>query len=1236
MHYRNKSIYLFFTFLCVYFSSFSQKYNFKNYSVKDGLGQSQVHVCFQDSKGNMWFGTNGGVSKYDGKSFSTISTNEGLSHDVVWDIIEDRAGNIWISTLANGVTMYDGKKFAYFTDKELHNNSVWKIMEDKKGNLWFITIGGGVTKYNIYSDNEANRKFTHFSDKDGLNGMLVRDIIEDNQGKLWFALENGGINVYDGTTITDFIFNDSLFNKDVRALFQDRNNNILIGTHGYGLFKFDGYSITPMSYRKEEITLLNISDITEDKQGNIWITTIGTGLFKYNGRNFTNYTEKNGLSNNTIYSIIEDREGNLWLGTNGAGVDMFSGEVFTQYTTNEGLSSNLVWSILKDKNDNLWIGTYGGGLNFFDGQQFTNVFQKFGLKNKEFLSGIQDDNGNLWFGSLNGGIYKYDYKEFKNYSTKDGLSNNLVSHILCDTAGILWIGTLGGGFNKFDTKYSGDIQKAFTHYNQKNGLTSNAIYTLHKSNNILWIGTDENGVCLFDGSSFVAITEQHGLSKNIINTIYEDTRGNIWFGTYGGGISILCKSSVLSLIKSCSSINVNNKDNSNVINVKQQLKWKHITHKEGLSDNIVVGIYSDKTGNIWVATNRGINKLVTGDLNNTSSALLIEDNFGIKSIKRFGSAEGFKALECNPNGFCEDKNGILWFGTIEGIFKYSPHEDKTNLAEPKAHITGLKLFFEPINWASEIADTASLNNNNNNNASIRGDKQSATSTIKYEGVTKWYQMPVNLVLPYDKNHLTFEFIGISFKIPEKTRYRWKMQGFDKDWSPVSDKTEATYSNLPPGKYTFKVIACNDEGIWNKQPATYSFEITRPFWNTWWFYAICILAIMLFIATYIKIRLRNLQRTKRILEEQVKLRTQQLIIEKEKVTLQKETIALEKGKLENTNKALTNAYHNLKKLEYFKETMMEMIVHDLKNPINTIINFSMNKPVQNTMDTIHQAGNLMLNMVLNILDIHKYEEASIKLEKSNFPVSLVVHDAIRQIKILIKQKNLTVNNVVDHSLYSNFDFEIISRVLVNLLTNAIKYSNTGGSITVDAATWTEKDKEYIKMSVSDTGSGITKDKIDKLFKKYVQINAARSGDVKSTGLGLVFCKIMIESHGGKIWVESELSKGTTFFFTLPLQAVEQSSIQNKILITNKPELISSSLVAENLNVLTENDKKMLSSIYLQFAESDVYETSKNLGILKQIDIKDDNGILSWKTEMEAVIYNRDEAKYKKLLALIKDQ
>ncbi|MES2130801.1 MAG: two-component regulator propeller domain-containing protein [Bacteroidota bacterium] len=809
--------------------------NFSFYKTLQGLKHNSIRCMLQDKTENLWFGTyGGGVCRYDGKSFTNYTEKEGLNNNVVNAILEDKTGNLWFGTYGGGVCCYDGKTFSNYTEKEgLSNNFVNAILEDKNKNLWFGTYGGGVCRYD-------GKSFTIFTEKEGLSNNVVNAILEDKTGNLWFGTYGGGVCCYDGKTFSNYTEKEGLSNNFVNAILEDKNKNLWFCTNG-GVCRYDGKSFTNFT-EKEGLSNNIVFSILEDKTGNLWFGTNG-GICRYDGKTFSNYTEKEGMSNNVVFSILEDKTGNLWFGTNGGGVCRY-GKNFSSFTEKEGLSNNIVNTILEDKTGNIWFGTYGGGVCCYNGKTFTNYTEKEGLSNNQVFSILEDKTGNLWFGTNGGGVSCYNGKTFSNYTEKEGLSNNQVFSILEDKTGNIWFGTYGGGV----CCYNG---KTFTKFTKKEGLSNNLVTTIieDKTGN-LWFGTNGGGVSCYNGKTFTNYTEKEGLSNNVVYSILEDKTGNLWFGTNGG---VCCYDGKT---------------------------FTKFTEKEGLSNNAVLNMIQDAEGNIWFGTRKGLSEIKRLQL-----IKFAEKNENFDPIKQvffynYGYNDGFLGLNCRRNSVLQDSKGKIWWGA-DVLTCYDPKATITDTAAPMVNLTSVELFGEKIAWANLNA----VYIDSSAKEIIRGKINDTLlsngillKNIKFDGLTKWYNLPEHLSLPYNNNNVTFNFIGVHMQSRNHIKYQYKLEGMDSDWSSITDRTEAPYGNLPSGDYIFKIKAMNQSGNWS-EPFEYKFEVRAPWWQTWWFRTL--VAILIIIGAYFFYywRTASLRRDKEILEQTVEERTAEVVEQK---------------------------------------------------------------------------------------------------------------------------------------------------------------------------------------------------------------------------------------------------------------------------------------------------------------------------------------------------------------------
>jgi ligand-binding sensor domain-containing protein len=849
------------------------KSHFTNFSTDHGLALDGISSSIKDKAGNLWFGTyGGGVSRYDGKTFTSFTTTQGLANNGIWSILEDKRGNLWFGTSGGGVSRYDGKTFTNFTTTQgLANNGVWSILEDKAGNLWFGTNGGGVSRYD-------GKTFTSFTTAHGLAHNGVMSILEDETGNLWFGTNGGGVSRYDGKTFTNFTTTQGLANNDVRSILEDKTENLWFGTFGGGASRYDGKTFRSFT-TAQGLANNNVSSILEDEAGNLWFGTGGGGVSRYDGKTFTSFATAQGLASNTVLSILEDKTGSFWFGTWGGGVSHYDGKAFTSFTVTQGLATNTVWSILEDKTGNLWFGTDGGGVSRFDGKTFTSFTTAQGLVRDIVLSILEDKTGNLWFGT-DGGVSRYNGKTFTNFTTAQGLVNNTIGSILEDKMGNLWFGT-DGGVNRYDGK-------TFTSFTNAQGLANNDVISiLEDKTGSLWFGTDGGGVSRYDGKTFTNFTTAQGLANNTVFSILEDKTENLWFGTEEGlsVMSSLVARKFPDIVDSMH--NYRGKDNT------RDKLFTSFKIADGLPDNFVPQVIQLPNGKMAIGTNLGIT------LFNLSN-----DFTKLTNIEIFNSSTGYPVKDVNAGQNCMllDSKGIIWAGTGSektGLVRFEYSALQKNMEPPALVIQSMKVEDENICWYN--LETKGVRKNNQDSAAALlneffayGKTLSTTENdsilkrfgnIQFDGITKFYPLPQNLVLPYEHNQVSFEFAAIETGRPFLVRYQYMLDGYDKKWSPVTDKSNAGFGNINEGTYTFKVKGRGANGVWT-EPITYTFKVLPPWYRTWWAYIIYALLFLLALRIFSKWRERRLRAENERLEKKVEERTEELvekniIVEKEK-------------------------------------------------------------------------------------------------------------------------------------------------------------------------------------------------------------------------------------------------------------------------------------------------------------------------------------------------------------------
>ena len=776
--------------------------------------------------------------------------NEGLSQSQVYSMCEDKRGYLWMATRGGGACRFDGKTFVSFTEENgLINNYVRCIYEDKSGNLWFGT-DEGLSKYD-------GEKFTNYSEQQGIPGRIINVIAEDGKGNILLGTEEGGMAFFDGIKYIAYSKKEGLSDNKVHCFYTDKTKKLWIGTEN-GASCFDGKQF--INYTTHNGLPGNIIyGITEDNAGNLWFTTYGGGVSCFDGKKFNNYTVKDGLCNNTVFCIINSQDGNLWFGT-AIGASRFNcrDHTFKTFTDKEGLCGNVIMCMLKDSSGNIWLGSSGGGISRFDSERFIHFNEESGKIGAWVYAVMQDSDGAMWFGSSNGGVTKYDGKVYINYSEKQGFTKAKIKCIYESGNHTMWFGTVGEGIYYYDGK-------TFKRLSKKDGLCANYVnaITSDKQGNI-WIVTSSGGICCYDPAAkkFLSYEYTGSLGSDRIFSLCFDNENNLWAATQYAGVSKIIfdnkdshhatiikykdadidKTTVRSILISDEKLFFGTAGKGIVI-----LDGKNsfvIGKKDGISSDNIYSLIADNSGNLWTGTEKGIDKIEFDSKNK------------IKRVKHYGKAEGFTGVETSQNAVCKDANGNLWFGTIDGVTKYNPAEDHAYSISPKTHITGIRLFFEKIEQ-TEYGDS---------NA-------------------KWYPVPQKLQLPYDKNNLSFDFVGVSLRNPEKVYYKWKMDDYDNDWSPKTELQTATYSNLLPGNYIFRIKSCNEDGIWNSNEQTFEFTILAPFWQTWWFRSLIFVIALSLIAGVFSWRVKYIKRQNKIERNHLELQKNIAELEQKALRLQ---------------------------------------------------------------------------------------------------------------------------------------------------------------------------------------------------------------------------------------------------------------------------------------------------------------------------------------------------------------
>lgn len=734
-------------------------------------------------------------------------TENGLPQNTVHAIAQTRDGYIWIGT-EEGLARFDGVKFTVFDKQntpELKSNYIRTLLADRQGALWIGTAQGLVRM--------LNGRFTVFTSDDGLPSETIQAVYEDREGNLWVATA-AGLGLLKSGGLTTFTTKERLISGSIQALFEDADGALWIATpYGVGRIKdgkFTNYTV------RDGLGSNSVRAIQQDRDGRLWFGSLG-GLTSFNGSRFTTYTTRDGLPNDRIISLQANRDGGLLIGTAG-GLCRFIDGRFTGFNRGEALSTSTILSLLEDLEGNLWIGTESGGINLLKDTKFTTYAVRNGLSNDLVKSIHEDHQGNTWIGTDGGGLNLLKNGKLSVYTTRDGLSSNVVLALFSDDAGNLWVGT-PDGLNRFN-------QGKFTTYTSADGLANNDVRSICSDNHgNLWIGT-RGGLTRMKDGVFKTFTEVDGLPNDLITTLYEDAKGNLWIGTFGGLSRLtneefttfttsdgLSSDAVISLHEdSDGSLWIGT--NGGGLNRMKDGKFTTYTTSDGLLDDVVYRILEDGRNNLWLSCRKGIFHIGKKELDEFAKGMIAS----IAPVA-YGTADGMMTRECSgggdPAGW-RGSDGKLWFPTIKGVAMIDPERIKTNSHAPPVVIEQIRI----------------------------DDKSFAPSE--------------RIELPAGTTRFDLYYTAPSFVAPEKVRFKYKLEGFDEDWVDSGTRRIAYYTNLRPGSYTFRVIASNNDGVWNQTGAAFALYLKPYFYQTYWFYAVCVLALAILAWLLFRLRVRGMQ------------------------------------------------------------------------------------------------------------------------------------------------------------------------------------------------------------------------------------------------------------------------------------------------------------------------------------------------------------------------------------------
>lgn len=764
-------------------------------------------------------------------NLKTWQVAEGLPQMSVQAIAQTREGYLWVGT-REGLARFDGVRFVIFdrtNTQQFQSNNIYALHEDHAGALW-IGTDGGLLKF-------ETGEFTRYSSENGLTNDSVRALFEDGDGSLWigtygglFRLKNGRFDV--------FTADNGLSSNLVRALAGDADGNLWIGTNGGGINRLDRNGEIKIFGKSDGLVSDKIGTLYVDRAGALWIGGIGGGLNKFVAGKFTSYDAGDGLRGKFVWSFIEDRDGTLWIGASG-GLHRFEDNRLEALTTSGGLSDDNVQTLFEDREGHLWIGTMRGGLNQLKNNLFTTYAALEGLPEDTVWTIHGGAGGSVWVGT-NGGLSRLQNGAWRTFTKRDGLADDTVWTIYEDADGTLWIGTNGG----VSRLQNGRFLPTLT---EKNGLPGNVARSLYVDRaGAIWIGTLGGGLSRYKDDALTTWTTGEGLSSDNVGAILEDRAGNLWIGTSDKGLNRLregrftvfgetdglADDSIKSLYEDADQVLWIGSNGGGLTRLKNG-EFRVVTTKDGLFSDVIHSILEDDAGVFWMTGNKGIFRVSRRELND----FLDGQAEKIKSVSNDAS-DGMRSSECNGLGqpaAWKLKNGELWFPTMRGAATINPAMLPTN-ARKNANAP-------PIVLEEISAD------NNTFLASSGEIPDFAPGTEQVE----------------------IHYTGLSFDAPEKMGFRYRLEPFDREWTEAGTRRTAYFTHLPPGQYRFRVAAANRNETWNDGEIILVFNIAPLFYQTWWFFGLCLLSVVPIGCLLHYLRLRRVRaRYDAVLDERARI------------------------------------------------------------------------------------------------------------------------------------------------------------------------------------------------------------------------------------------------------------------------------------------------------------------------------------------------------------------------------